>query len=174
MGDIPKSDFPCSGCGKTIKPFYGRKTTTCLDCARVNNGRHPDKIAKCRAVMLEHMQDPSFKAQALERAQAGLRKKRRTDPAFRARMRQLGREMAATGAGHAAQPKGSEPRRRAAENRSQSLLAWCPVEYREEYRRLVYTKRLGPGGARAVIEEQIAKDAERYARTGKLQQSVRE
>ncbi len=54
---------------------------------------------------------------------------------------------------------------------SRSQLAWCPVEYRDDYRKIA--NNVPCREARAMIEELIAVDAARYAATGRLQQSTR-
>lgn len=55
---------------------------------------------------------------------------------------------------------------------SNAKMAWCPVEYRDEYRRLTRVKMLPAADARKVIEDLIATHAARYSRTGKLQQAA--
>lgn len=51
--------------------------------------------------------------------------------------------------------------------------AWCPLEYRDEYRRLTRVKQLPAAEARTIIERAIATDARRYAATGVLPQFQR-
>lgn len=51
-------------------------------------------------------------------------------------------------------------------------MAWCPPEYRDEYRRLTRSKMLPAAEARTIIEGLIAAHAERYRRTGLLQQTA--
>lgn len=55
---------------------------------------------------------------------------------------------------------------------SRSRMAWCPPEYRDEYRRLTRSKMLPAAEARTIIEGLIAAHAERYRRTGLLQQTA--
>lgn len=57
-------------------------------------------------------------------------------------------------------------------NASRARLSWCPLEYRETYRYISQRQKLGAKEGRRIIEEQIAADAVKYARTGKLQKSV--
>jgi hypothetical protein len=78
--------------------------------------------------------------------------------------RQLGR------LGYTYRPPGSPERRAAALLRWARALAWCPIEYRDEYRRLRLSKRMLAAEARAAVEEMIAADLKRYRRTGELQQ----
>lgn len=56
---------------------------------------------------------------------------------------------------------------------SLTRIAWCPVEYRDEYRHLIYNKHIKAAEARGIIERLIATDAARYAATGQLQQARR-
>jgi hypothetical protein len=56
---------------------------------------------------------------------------------------------------------------------SRARLLWCPLEYRDTYRRLTRVKQLPAAEARAAILDLIAADARAYARTGELQQSRR-
>jgi hypothetical protein len=56
---------------------------------------------------------------------------------------------------------------------SRKRMAWCPLEYRDTYRRLTRVKQLPAAEARAAILDLIAADARSYARTGELQQSRR-
>lgn len=56
---------------------------------------------------------------------------------------------------------------------SRRRMAWCPLEYQADYRRFTRAKCLPAATARRMIEEQIAADRERYARTGQLPQAAR-
>ena len=49
----------------------------------------------------------------------------------------------------------------------------CQIEYRDEYKRLVYSKGLKAADARAIIERQVQADLAKFHATGQLQQSVR-
>lgn len=63
--------------------------------------------------------------------------------------------------GNAAQPAGSEPRRRAGINCSNTKLAWCPHDLRDEYRHLLRNKGFSAEEAREVI---LATDRARLER----------
>lgn len=52
-------------------------------------------------------------------------------------------------------------------------LAWCPLEYRDEYRRLTRVKHYFASQARQLVEDMIAADLRRHQRTGALPQSIR-
>jgi len=56
---------------------------------------------------------------------------------------------------------------------SRSRMSWCPLEYRDEYRRLTRSKMLLASEARRMIESLIVSDARAYHRTGQLQQTRR-
>lgn len=51
-------------------------------------------------------------------------------------------------------------------------LAWCPLEYREDYWVLKRVKHYSAAQARAMIEESIATDLRRYEITGQLQRTI--
>lgn len=156
--------FLCAGgCGKSCRDFPKRKTRFCVDCSRKANGRHPDKIRLSREAMKRRMADPVLKAAHLGRAHEGFRQRIAQDPDFAARMSASGRHMGLSKAGHAAQPRGSEPRQRAAASRMKTILGWCPADYRAEYDHLVNSKRLKAAQAREVIERKIAADLKKMS-----------
>jgi hypothetical protein len=53
--------------------------------------------------------------------------------------------------------------------RSEKMLGWCPLEYRDEYGRL--RGELGAAEAKRIITDQIKRDAARYAASGALQRT---
>lgn len=113
--------------------------------------------------MKRRMADPVFKAAHLGRAHDGFRRRIAEDPEFAAQLSENGRKMGLSKAGHDAQPRGSEPRQRAAASRMKTILGWCPADYRAEYDRLVNSKRLKAADARAVIERKIAADLKKLS-----------
>lgn len=162
---------PCSNaCGRSYEPFKGRKTTLCYPCSLSANGRNPKKNEKNRAAMLRRLADPAIRAETLRIAQEGRRRKLAEDPEFRARWQEMGRALGKSNAMHNKHPKGSPARMKAAATRTETMLGWCPHEYRDEYRRLIHSKRLRAADARAVIEAQIKDDAQKQrARAAKAQ-----
>ena len=54
---------------------------------------------------------------------------------------------------------------------ARAKMAWCPLEYRAEARRL--RRKIPAAEIRRVILAQVEADAQRYAQTGQLQQSRR-
>lgn len=83
--------------------------------------------------------------------------------------------------GQAELAAGSEARRRQQQAAAKAMralrkdaLAWCPLEYRQDYRMLQRVGGYRAAEARALIEQQIASDLERYAATGQLPQAERQ
>lgn len=151
--------LPCANaCGAVYKHSPRRKTRLCLACCRSANGRHPDKIAKSRANMRRRMADPKIKAETLRRCHDGLRKKMAEDPQARAEMVERGRALGKSLIGHKHMPAAGAARRKAVESRLRTMLGWCPAEYLEQYRHLVYSKRVRAADARAIVEQQIKSD----------------
>lgn len=56
---------------------------------------------------------------------------------------------------------------------NRSRLAWCPLEYRGEYRRLTRIKHIAAPIARRMIEDMVAADLRSFQRTGRLPQQER-
>lgn len=75
--------------------------------------------------------------------------------------------------GNLSRPAGSKARIDAANLRWARAMAWCPLEYRADYFRFRVSKRMLAADARALVEELIATDLARYAKTGQLQQAKR-
>lgn len=53
-------------------------------------------------------------------------------------------------------------------------LAWCPLEYRDDYRAIAYKHGMTAAEGRRMIEDRIAVDTARYLRTGVLQRTAGE
>lgn len=82
--------------------------------------------------------------------------------------------------GHAVLAEGGEARARqrcaaAAALRAlrRKALAWCPLEYRDDYRLLKTAGGYSAADARRLIEQQIDRDLRRYASTRRLPQAAR-
>lgn len=153
------TEFPCAaGCGAMCKDFPRRKTRLCAVCTRSANGRSPSKIEKSRAAMKARLADPATRAAHIAYTSAGLRRRLAADPAEAARRAEQCRALGKSMIGHAAQPAGSEPRRRVATKQIERTMGWCPPAYRDEYRRLVNNMKIKAVDARAMIEQQVAAD----------------
>lgn len=68
---------------------------------------------------------------------------------------------------------GSDVRARAGRTLSQTRLGWLPPEYRDDYFHLRRNFKYRAREARRIIEDQIARDLDRYAATGVLPQASR-
>lgn len=155
---MPREPIPCeNGCGRTFRPYAKRKTRMCKICCAIATGRSAAKIEKTRAAMMRHHADPAYQAMHSRRVAQGIRDLIARNPAELERRRAAGVAVAQTGLGHACQPKGSEPRMRAARATSDRRLSWCPKHLRAEYRRLVRSGRKAVE-ARAIIEKRMAQE----------------
>lgn len=67
--------------------------------------------------------------------------------------------------GQAAQPAGSDARRRMAKSLSDTRLAWCPPHLRDKYRQLTKSKRLRAADARRMILEEHEAEMRRWRRS---------
>ena len=77
---------------------------------------------------------------------------------MRAQLVERGRVLGESLIGHKYMPAAGEARRKAVASRLKTMLGWCPAEYLEQYRHLVYVKRVRAAEARAIIEQQVKDD----------------
>lgn len=101
--------------------------------------------------MKRHMEDPKNKEAFLKRTQEGLARAMKTEK-FIERKKELGRE--------------------ANQRWAKISIQWCPVEYRDIYRNMT-KKKFTAAEARAMTEEMIRHDQEKYLKTGILPQANR-
>jgi DNA-directed RNA polymerase subunit RPC12/RpoP len=163
----------CSDCGKPLKPNRRRLGTRCKPCGARAMAQSPEKREKCRIAMKRRFDEPGYRQQHVSRCTAGTRRALKDNPEFRAMRAEQGRRVGLSRTGHSANKAGHPSRVAAGIKRSATVLAWCPVEYRDEYRRLVRTKLIRAPEARRMVEHMIAADLARYAATGVLPQSAR-
>lgn len=163
----------CADCGAPRFSTKPKKTPYCRACVRAHNARSPSRRAKASASMKARLADPHVRAEHIERAAEGLRRRIREDPAFAERRRAIGRRTGLLKRGMAQHPAGSPLRLANGRKSAATKLAWCPPEYRDEYRRLIKRQNIPAAEARPMIEDMIAADARRYAETGVLPQSAR-
>jgi hypothetical protein len=146
----------------------------CADCG--TSICDQNKSGRCRPCNVQHMNaDPETKAQRGET----VRRKCKADPLYRARKARVAianknaamldpekrANMAASWKANLAKAFTPEAlAKRAAifpetmRRRSERQIAWCPVEYRDEYRRLVISKHIKASDARQIILDQIRAD----------------
>jgi hypothetical protein len=148
----------CAGCPIPISNYA--VTDYCRSCARARNNKIPELTAKRAEGKRRAMKDPLKYARACQVAKANIRKAM-ADPVKRAKFVELGRLKAAT---HFNTPEGRawcnrpEVRERAGRSLSETRMAWCPLEYREQYKQLTRLKVCTAGEAREMILEQIERD----------------
>ena len=155
------SQATCAGadCAKILSKW--NKSGLCRRCALLRNHRDPEMNARRIAAMTVAINRPDVVARKSASVSKRRRQKMANDPAFAEAQREHGRRLGKSNIGNLAAPAGSEPRRRAGQTLSNRALGWCPPEYREEYERLNHLMKVPSVEARAIIEEQIAKDKAR-------------
>lgn len=122
--------------------------------------------------MLEKHADPEFRQLHIERTSAGTRASL-LDPVKLKARQENGRRCGMLGLGVQRLGAGHPARIAAGRKLSETRMGWCPLEYRDEYRRLVRSKLVSAAEARRMIEDMIAADMDRYVATGILPQSQR-
>jgi len=163
----------CSDCGTALKPNPRRLGTRCKPCGARHMAQSPEKREKCRVAMKRHFDEPGYYRLHCQRVGSGIRDALK-DPSRMEDLRERGRRCGLLRLGMTRHGAGSEPRVIAGRKRSETVLSWCPVEYRDEYRRLVRTKLIRAPEARRMVEDMIAADLARYAATGVLPQAARQ
>ena len=149
----------CSDCGNGIS--RQSKTGRCRSCALVRVNADPEIRARQRAAAKAYAAQPSVKAACAARLAAHVAN---MSDAERERRRARGRHIAATIL-HAeavrARSNSREAKRKAGVARTNTVLAWCPPEYRQRYRDLKASQLMRASEARAMIEDEIAADRRR-------------
>lgn len=163
----------CADCGVARFSRKPKRSPYCRACVGRHNGQSPARRAKASASMKAHLSDPHVRATHIARATDGLRRRIATDPDFAAQRREMGRRTGLMKLGTAATPAGSPARVAAGKAVSATKLAWCPPEYRDEYKYLIRTKRIPAVEARQIILSTVKADAARYRSTGVLPQASR-
>jgi DNA-directed RNA polymerase subunit RPC12/RpoP len=163
----------CTDCGKGLRRDPRRKGQRCQRCNARAMSQSAEKREKCRAAMLRRFEDPNYAARHRDRCTAGQQAALAAKPELRALRVELGRRVGRLGMGQTQKGAGSPERVAAGRKRSETVLGWCPVEYRDAYRRLRRHCQMSAAEARAMIEQQIEKDRAEYLRTGRLPQSER-
>lgn len=149
---LPLDGTSCSGCGHALRRNPNRKSDLCQPCAARRCAQDPARRRVAAGSMKARFSDPIYVAAHSQRTAAGKRRRLASDSGYRA-------ELCATVAALRAR-------------KVAAFHAWCPVEYREEYRRL-RLKKLTAREAKKLILDLIAADAARYRRTGELPQAKR-
>lgn len=121
--------------------------------------------------------DPEFQAKRIAGIRRGLALNPERREAYRARVIEIGKLPHATEArrkkalelnlsaiGRAALVGDAAARERSGKRRTETLMAWCPPELREDYRRLVYSCKMSAAEAREIILAQHDKDMRDFRR----------
>ncbi len=153
----------CSDCGTPLKPNPRRKGTRCKPCTARAIATSPAHREAVSRAMSRRWANPN-EAYALGRAiSAGI------GPEERERRRARGTICCNARAAAA----GTEARLKAGRTLSRTRLGWLPPEYRDDYFHLRRNFKYRAREARRIIEDQIARDLDRYAATGVLPQASR-
>lgn len=146
--DVAGEGRGCSDCSAPIS--RGNKTGRCNPCALRHRNADPAFQARRIAAIRKAYREPVKRAAAAKRIYAHHQAARR-DPAMREK---LNRNI------WVARERLSDPdvlakmegrRAQAGRNRTETCLAWCPADRRDEYRYLVRSKRLPAADAKARI-----------------------
>lgn len=162
----------CADCGVALNPNPRRKGVRCRKCTARVLGASAERREKSRAAMLRHFADPMYHHAHCQRIGEGIRRALQ-DPERLADLRARGRRVGLMRLGASTFGPGTEPRVQAGRKRTATVMAWCPIEYRAEYRRLVSTKLVRAPEARRMVEDMIEADLRRAHTTGQLPQTAR-
>lgn len=148
----------CVDCGS---PVSSQSKGRCKPCSARHLNTCPEIIANRAAARAAYHARPEVKqanAARLAKHAANL------SDAERERRRERGRHIAATVL-HTPEnkAKAADPavRAKAGRKRTDTVLAWCPPEYRDRYRHLKDSQLLRAAEARRIIEDEIATDERR-------------
>lgn len=137
----------CADCSSPIS----RQARRCRACAVQSVNRCPD-VAQARAHAIRaKFRDPAHRAKMQQVARRN-GETARLDPAFRARLVEHGKRQYAR---HLNTPEGRAAvlatRPASGAKRTETVLGWCPAEWRAEYRRLTSSKQVKAADARRMI-----------------------
>jgi len=143
-----------------------KPTTHCRSCLARRINADPELRRRRAEGIARHQARPGVKAAYRERM-AEVSAAMWADPAYVERRRAHGKRQAAT---VLARPdvidagRAPDVRARATATREETLLGWCPPEWRDHYRYLNRTKRIPAAEARKMIEAEIPGTAEHARR----------
>ena len=146
----------CSDCGVGITAQ--NKTGRCRVCAVRAMNSDPEHRRKVGEGVRRALQNPYARARKAAVARENARKAY-AQPERRKRAREIAlRHLQLAFTPEAIERKLANQRAGLARDKR---LAWCPPEYRDAYRKLMYSKRMLAAEARPIIEEMIAADRKR-------------
>lgn len=153
----------CTDCGKLLKPDPRRKGTRCKSCtarALATSPAHREAVSRA---MSRRWANPNEAFRLGKAISAGITPEERECRRARGTICCNARAAAA----------GTDARRKAGMSLSRTRLGWLPPEYRDDYFHLRRNFKYRAPEARRIIEDQIARDLDRYAATGVLPQALR-
>lgn len=146
----------CGGCGKSI--CDQNKSGRCRPCnVRHMNADPVTRMQRGETVRRKCQVDPLYRARKASVAIAN-KNSAMLDPEKRANMAASWRANLAKAFTPEALAKREAVFPETMRRRSERQMAWCPAEYREEYRRLVISKHIRASDARQIILDQIKAD----------------
>lgn len=148
----------CADCEKVLG--VNNKTGRCHPCGnrwRWANDYNALRERQVAGIRLKYDSDPDYR-ERVARACRRTSQKTSLDPVLRAARRE---QWFKTYNEHLNTPEGREKNRKAVSEKSGKTqvarrFAWCPPEFREEYRHLIRSKRMRAVDARAIVEAKIA------------------
>jgi hypothetical protein len=162
----PREEKRCTVCDAPIS--HGNTSGYCRKHAVHAAMRDPAYREKQRAGIRRKLDgDPTYLADVRRRA-ANLAR----DPDIIVRRTRYFRENEVWRIGQAAQPAGSEARRKAARSLRATRLAWCPEDLRQDYVDLIKLKGFKAAEARRMIEDQHEVAMQRWRRANGLDAAV--
>lgn len=155
---------------KAAKP-----TTHCRSCTAIRLREDPEIAERRKNALKKVLSDPINKQRRIERLRAVMQE-RHQDPEFMEMRREQGRRLQQELRQRPdlrARSLTPEARAKAAKASVAKKLAWCPIEYRDAYMKLLRSGRVPAAQARQMILDLIEADQRRYFATGRLPQTGR-
>jgi len=153
---IPTHQYRTCPCGKTLSD---RNTSGfCVRCFNQERNKDPAFRAARAEGIRRKFKDPEHR-ERMRKIMIRNAEKARSDPEFMKWLSDRGKVCAAT---QLRTPEAIAAflatRKESGRKRSDTVLAWCPPEYRDDYRFLVRTKRLSARQAKAQILARVKAD----------------
>lgn len=152
----------CRHCSKQIGERS--KTGLCNPCFNRDRNADPEFMAARKAAIQRKFQDPAHR-EKMRKAMLRTVAKMNEDPAYRARLVERGKHLAATALrSPQSLAKIASLRAENGRKRSETVMAWCPPKYRDEYRFLTVSKRMKAADARQLILDKMAAEMTPFER----------
>jgi aspartokinase len=158
-------DKMCSDCGK---PLHAKNTSGLCRAHALAAARRDPAVQQRRVERLaEAKRTPEMRQQSRE-VRLKLNAERANDPEWQDMMRECGKRLRAA---LLSDPKHEAKRKARQRQHQESLLAWCPEEFRDTYRKI--RREVGAAEARRMIKADIARaEARRLAALSPLERQL--